>query len=177
MGQNFESGGISLSHEVHFREEICDFIRSFNSVNISVSWSCVILMDFAKDKTSGFSVLLKSPSDRDTHIMSSRFRILFENRPTGVILWLPWETAFKALWIELPSNPLYQQNIDKLVPVLTNVYAQWAVANTFEASKEQLNKAYMLRASVYQIFITLAEIIGGLSWVEQIGPKIFSLYG
>jgi len=72
-------------------------MRSFDSEIISVSWCWVIFIDFAKDRTSGFSDLESLPSDMDTKIISSRFRTLSENRPTGVIWWSPWATNVPAL--------------------------------------------------------------------------------
>lgn len=87
------------------------------------------------------------------------------------------DLAFRALLIEIPTNPLFQKYSFKLLPVLTSVYTQWVTANQFEASKVQLEKAYMLRASIYQLFVTLAEITGGLDWAVKISPDVYSLYG
>ena len=86
-------------------------------------------------------------------------------------------TAFKLMTINIPSNPLYQKHMKNLLPIIASVYTQWVAANCFEKAQEQLDKAFMLRAAIYQLFVALASIVGGLSWAEEISPRIYSLYG
>jgi hypothetical protein len=84
---------------------------------------------------------------------------------------------FKALLLELPTNQLYVSNLVILRPIIFSIYTQWHTANTFERNKEQLEKAYMLRAGMYQLFVILAELVGGTDWAEEVSPLIFSTYG
>lgn len=54
---------------------------------------------------------------------------------------------------------------------------QWETANILETGdKKDRDKAYMLRASLYQIIHYCAYLIGGLQWANEVGPDIWRFY-
>lgn len=88
--------------------------------------------------------------------------------------------AFRTLTLELPTNAFYRANFNHLHPVMCSVWAQWTAANQIEADPKypiDKEKCLMLRASLYQLFHTVALLCGGLDWAEQIGPDIYRTYG
>jgi hypothetical protein len=89
------------------------------------------------------------------------------------------DQAFRKLMLEIPSNDFYRANFNFLHPVMVMIWAQWDAANKMEAKplKNDFVKAYMLRASLYQLFHACAVLCGGLDWAAQIGPEVYRLYG
>jgi hypothetical protein len=92
------------------------------------------------------------------------------------------ETANRAMrkaMIDLPSNPFWSANLGMLTPVMQLAYMQWRAANELEKSvvTADLQKAYMLRASLYSVFHYVAALCGGIDHADKIGPEIYRLYG
>lgn len=89
------------------------------------------------------------------------------------------DEAFRKLMLEVPANEFYRANFSFLHPVLVMIWAQWSAANSMETHpiKGDREKAFMLRASLYQLFHACAVLCGGLDWAAQIGPEIYRLYG
>ena len=88
-------------------------------------------------------------------------------------------TMLTAL-IDLPLNPFYHRHIQTLAPLLLNASLQWQDANSMEgpdAPESDLNMAWMLRASVYQIFAFCAFLLGGMDYAREVGPTIRRMYG
>lgn len=87
--------------------------------------------------------------------------------------------AMRKAMIDLPSNPFWFNNSGILQPILQSCYLQWIAANVLEKEQQagDVEKAYMLRASVYQLFHIVAALCGGMAWAEQIAPEIYRLYG
>jgi hypothetical protein len=85
--------------------------------------------------------------------------------------------AFEACLLNIPENPFFAVHCTVLVPLHRNIILQWYAANEFEARKESLEKAYMLRAGIYQIFGVCASLIGGMEWGRRCSPEIWRLYG
>lgn len=58
-------------------------------------------------------------------------------------------------------------------------YYRWYSANTLEAApdEEQWAKAWMLRASVYDLFIVIAGRVHGVTWAESIAADVHRFYG
>ena len=88
------------------------------------------------------------------------------------------DMAFRKMMLEIPSSGFYRANFDFLHPVVVMIWAQWTAANAmethpFEGDRE---KAFMLRASLFQLFHACAVLCGGLDWAGQIGPEIYRLY-
>jgi len=89
------------------------------------------------------------------------------------------DKAFRTAMLEIPANEFYRANFIFLHPVLVLIWAQWDAANQLEADPREGDKAkaYMLRASLYQLFHACAVVCGGLDWASEIGPEIYRLYG
>lgn len=89
------------------------------------------------------------------------------------------DVAFRKMMLEIPSNEFYRANFTFLHPVIVMIWAQWTAANGMETHpfKGDREKAFMLRASLYQLFHACAVLCGGLDWAAQIGPEVYRLYG
>lgn len=89
------------------------------------------------------------------------------------------DVAFRKMMLEIPSNEFYRANFGFLHPVIVMIWAQWTAANGMETHpfKGDREKAFMLRASLYQLFHACAVLCGGLDWAAQIGPEVYRLYG
>lgn len=90
------------------------------------------------------------------------------------------ERAFRVMLIELPANAFYRENFSHLQPVIISIWAQWRASTDMEAGEVLLRddraKCYMLRASLYQLFHSVALLCGGLDWAAEIGPEIYRTY-
>ena len=85
--------------------------------------------------------------------------------------------AFRIALVDIPKNPFYLAHIGDLRPVMMNVILQWQDANVLEkGDKEDRAKAFMLKASVLQLFNYCAYLIGGPAWAFEIGPDLRRLY-
>lgn len=88
--------------------------------------------------------------------------------------------AFLTALVDLPLNPFYHRHVQALAPVLINAFLQWRDANTMEQAEipteKDLNLAFVLRASVFQVFVFCAFLIGGIELSREIGPDIRRLY-
>lgn len=61
-----------------------------------------------------------------------------------------------------------------------NMFLKWRDATHIENgdhTENDLNKCYMLRAGIYEIFAVIAYYIGGDEWAKNVGPKIRRAYG
>lgn len=139
-------------------------------------------------------------TDRERHAFEYHFQIWFKGNVSAVGMCMlllevahVWDDlvdndkvvsaetidrAFRRLLLELPINTFYRANLDVLHPVMCTVWAQWRAANVLEqtASMADREKAFMLRASLYQLFHMCAMVCGGLEWGQEIGPEIYRLY-
>lgn len=89
------------------------------------------------------------------------------------------DKIFRKLMLEIPANEFYRANFGFLHPVMILIWAQWDAANNMEARplKNDHEKTFMLRASLYQLFHACAVLCGGLDWASTVGPDIYRLYG
>lgn len=87
--------------------------------------------------------------------------------------------AFCALLLDLPRNPFWQENWAMLLGALEGAYLMWSAANVLEQGQERadLEKAFVLRAGIYQVFTVIARVIGGREWAAQVAPEIWRAYG
>ena len=75
-------------------------------------------------------------------------------------------------------TPFFAVNSHLLRPAMLTMYLQWTAANTLEhGDRNDVNKAYMLRASLYTVFHVMAWITGGEKWAVEVGPDIYRTYG
>jgi hypothetical protein len=89
------------------------------------------------------------------------------------------DRIFRKMVLEVPANEFYRAHFGFLHPVMVMVWGQWSAANVMEAKplRGDREKAFMLRASLYQLFHACAVICGGLDWASLIGPEIYRFYG
>ena len=74
-------------------------------------------------------------------------------------------------------TPFFAAHSHIMRPALLQMYLGWQTANTLErGSRDDVNKAYMLRAGYYQVLHMMAWIIGGDLWAAEVGPEIYRLY-
>lgn len=88
--------------------------------------------------------------------------------------------AMLTALVDLPLNPFYHKHVQALAPLLVNAFLQWQDANSMEvpgAPDSDLNMAWMLRASVYQIFAFCVFLAGGMDYARQVGPTVRRMYG
>lgn len=86
--------------------------------------------------------------------------------------------AFITLVHKIPNNPFYQSYQSELTPVLMNVVMQWLDANELDHGDDNdKDKAYMLRAGLYNLISHIALICGGYEWAKEVGVEIRRLYG
>lgn len=86
-------------------------------------------------------------------------------------------SAFFSAVYKLQENPLWQQC--RLGEHMLNVILRWQDANVLEQellSEHDLNKAYMLRAGVYDLFSVLCYHLFGMAWAQEVGPQIRRFY-
>lgn len=76
------------------------------------------------------------------------------------------------------NTPYFMRNQHLLRASMLSMYLQWRAANTLErGAREDVDKAYMLRAAIYQVFHVIAWIEGGDDWAAEVGPEIYRTYG
>lgn len=76
--------------------------------------------------------------------------------------------------VELPGNPFYVKNIDRLQPIIKMSIIDWLTANGFEAAKEDNDLAisFVIRDSLTYLVIACAEIVRGPSDAIILSPAI-----
>ncbi len=85
--------------------------------------------------------------------------------------------AFTAALINIPQNPFYQAFQSDLRPVMLQAILQWQAANDMEnGSKQDRDKAYMLRASILHIILHCAYLVGGVDWANRVSIDIYRFY-
>jgi len=87
--------------------------------------------------------------------------------------------VFTNLMVSIPLNPFYQSNQIHIAPMMHNIILKWHTANVFEKEqkKDDIEKAYMLRAELYQLFVLCATLIGGRDWGRTVSVPIWRAYG
>ena len=87
-------------------------------------------------------------------------------------------TAFFDALITIGASPLWTPDMGAH---MLNVYVKWRDANYIEANTKhddnELAKAWMLRASCYDLFVLLAIKLYGIDWGVHIGPTVRAAYG
>lgn len=87
-------------------------------------------------------------------------------------------SAFVASIFELSNNKLWFPC--GLNHHVLNVFLRWQDSNWIEKNftdDNELAKAWMLRAGIYDIFVVLAYHLYGLEWAAEIGPIVRQYYG
>ena len=87
------------------------------------------------------------------------------------------DRVFRYLIYDIPMNRVYM-SIPGINCHLLNVFLRWRDATNMEAEDApDLEKTYMLRAGVYDMFSIIAFHLFGDEWAKEIGPSIRKLYG
>lgn len=85
--------------------------------------------------------------------------------------------AFMICLFSLDENQFYQVHKASLKPIILSITLKWMDANTLESKGEDLEKCYMLRAGLYDLFAHCAFLISGYDYYQKIGPIIRKFYG
>lgn len=136
----------------HFRafEELFDYIYKGNKEASDLSLKLVKMANTLDDL-----------ADKDNEVADSDLYSLF----SGALFDLPRS----RMWVEFG-----------LAHHLLGVYLRWKDANTIErdekSTDDDLNKTYMLRAGIYDIFAIVAYYLYGEQWASEVGPTIRRFY-
>jgi hypothetical protein len=86
--------------------------------------------------------------------------------------------AFTFLMVDMPLNVFYIRNYRDIAPMMNNIINKWHTANVFEKEKKEgdIEKAYMLRAELYQLFVLCATLVGGRDWGRIVSVSIWRSY-
>lgn len=86
--------------------------------------------------------------------------------------------VFTFLMVDMPLNPFYGINQRAIAPLMNTIIVKWHTANVFEKEKKgnDIEKAYMLRAELYQLFVLCATLIGGREWGREASISIWRSY-
>jgi len=75
-------------------------------------------------------------------------------------------------------TPFFVANQAILRPAMLTMYLQWRCANELEqGTRADVEKAFMLRAGIYTVFVLIAWIVGGDEWAADVGIGIYQTYG
>lgn len=89
------------------------------------------------------------------------------------------DKAFVSALFELQRYPLWFNA--GLQHHVLNVYLRWRDATAIEtdsnATDDDLNKCYMLRAGLYDIFVVIAYHLFGDDYAREVGPVVRRFYG
>lgn len=85
-------------------------------------------------------------------------------------------TAWRDAMITLPTNALFRA-MPEMPYLVKDVYLKWCAANYFEKTGTHIEKAFVLRAELYGLFVHIASHIGGMEHAESVSPIVWSYYG
>lgn len=82
--------------------------------------------------------------------------------------------AFAIALLELPQNPFYQANRQRLLPVMTTGTLNWLAANEYEKQqdKEAHALAHVMRYGIADLVLFVAYLLGGQDWAQQVAPEL-----
>lgn len=81
-------------------------------------------------------------------------------------------------WLAIGKNahPFHMRAPAALDTALLMMVLSWRAANVLDHDPVHIEKAYMLRATIYQVFHLIAWIVGGPAHAHAIGPDIYREY-
>lgn len=139
--------------------------------------------------------------DKQLPVFRDHFSVWFQNNEAAVLFCLDmvraihlWDDlidkdkeikdeevnrVFTFLMVDMPLNPFFVLNQRDIAPMMQSIILKWHTANVFEEEKEDndIEKAYMLRAELYQLFVLCATLVGGRDWGREMSVYIWRLYG
>lgn len=81
--------------------------------------------------------------------------------------------CFKALLVDIPRNPFYQQCFFELIPLFDASITDWMASNRLRMGNERDRQvAYVLRDRVSIILTYCAGVVGGSDWKAEVAPLI-----
>ena len=87
-------------------------------------------------------------------------------------------SAFLGATVGLSTNPLWGED---LAYNLLNIYIKWQTANKIEtdtnSSKNEMSKAWCLRACLYDLFTLISVKLYGIEWGVKVSPLVVLFYG
>jgi hypothetical protein len=87
----------------------------------------------------------------------------------ALLSWLGWGKEY---------DPYFAAHSHLLRPAMLQMYLQWRAANVLDrGDRNDVAKAYMLRAGIYTVWHLMAWLAGGDDWAAEVGPEIYRTYG
>ena len=87
------------------------------------------------------------------------------------------EKVIYQVMVELPQNHFFQTNSHNLLPLVSILVLKWIGANKLEDNREQLHKAYMWRASYYDLILEVVRLVHGFDGAASAAEYVAKLYG
>lgn len=89
------------------------------------------------------------------------------------------DAAIYTLVFDLPFDPFLARNRVPLAPLMATAYYKWQAANAAEAARDkaQLDKAYVWRASYYDVVLGVAVLCLPPENVQSVANEVMALYG
>ena len=85
-----------------------------------------------------------------------------------LLSWLGWGKEYE---------PYFAAHSHLLRPAMLQMYLQWRAANVLDrGDRNDVAKAYMLRAGIYTVWHLMAWLAGGDDWAAEVGPEIYRSY-
>lgn len=86
------------------------------------------------------------------------------------------------LWtslVALPANPFFQQHAHSLIPLLQSMILKWQASDYVErhGMRELLPKAYMWRASYYDVVLHVFLLVHGQEMATENAWRVMAMYG
>lgn len=89
------------------------------------------------------------------------------------------DSAIYTLIFDLPCDPFLGRYRPSLAPLMATAYYKWQAANYVETSRErsQLDKAFVWRASFYDVVLGVVALCLTPAEVHRLAPEVLRLYG
>ena len=87
------------------------------------------------------------------------------------------EKVIYQVMVELPQNQFFQTHSHNLLPLVSILVLKWIGANKLEDNREQLHKAYMWRASYYDLILEVVRLVHGFDGAANAAEYVAKLYG
>jgi hypothetical protein len=87
------------------------------------------------------------------------------------------ELLWKSL-VSLPANPFFQAHAHSLMPLVQSMILKWQASDFVERNdlKDQLPKAYMWRASFFDVVLQVLYLVHGEQVATAEGWKVMAMY-
>lgn len=87
------------------------------------------------------------------------------------------ELVIYKVMVNMPSNPFFQAYASHLLPIMSNLVLKWIAANKLEDNSEELEKAYMWRASYYDLVLEVVRLVHGYANASEVADYVAKMYG